>query len=92
MFFYGLEDDINGLLSKLQRNQIHTKQTYYTRLALFNYESIFFKRVPNFQGCTDFRKVSHFTIFSNLTPMVFAFALLFFKWVSTMNRATNITP
>ena len=26
------------------------------------------------------------------TPMVFAFVLLIFKWVSTMIRATNITP
>ena len=30
--------------------------------------------------------------FCEYTPMVFAFVLLIFKWVSTMIRATNITP
>ena len=30
--------------------------------------------------------------FCEYTPMVFAFVLLIFKWVSAMIRATNITP
>ena len=30
--------------------------------------------------------------FCEYTPMVFAFVLLIFKWVSTMIRATNIKP